>query len=155
MAHTTPTTPTIERILPTFFDEQTALVTGLARDRIVEVAESLARCVEMHGEEVLVDDDRAHLAAERVFDEHYRVARLAHADDLIYVLAIFVDPSWLPQHPSDLRAHLRMVERLVKWITRRRLVYWDEVNCALYDIDARVRQARAALISGGAEAHRP
>jgi len=146
--------PTIDQILSAFFAEQTADVTGLSRARVIQVAESLRHCVEAHGESVLIDDDRTLLAAERAFDPDVRIATLAHADDLIYLLAVFVEPERLPPDSADVRVHLRMAERLAKWITRRRLVYWDEVNCALYDIEARVRRARIVLKSSDAAARR-
>jgi len=150
----THTEPTIDHILTTFFAEQTDCLTGLARTRVLTVAESLRRCVEQFGESVLIDNERTLLAAERVFDPEVAIATLTHADDLLYLLAIFVEHERLPAQAADVRVHLRMCERLTKWITRRRLVYWDEVNCALYDIEARVRQARIALKSADAATRR-
>ncbi|TBN56628.1 hypothetical protein EYE40_04010 [Glaciihabitans arcticus] len=143
----TNTPPTITTILTTFTDEQAGLSTGLARHRILAVAESLRRCVEAHGDQILVDRDRTLVAAERAFDPRDPVARVAHADDLIYLLAIFVEPEWLPGDSPSLRVHLRVVERLSQWVIEHGLVHPDEVCCPLLDIEARVRRARRALRS--------
>jgi len=142
---------TITSIISVFTDEQAGLSTGLARSRILAVAESLRRCVEAHGDQVLVTRDRTLVAAERAFDPRDPVARVAHADDLIYLLAIFVEPEWLPTDSPAVRAHLRYAERLMGWLVGHRLVHPDEVCCPLLDIGARIARARRQLRSGARE----
>jgi len=146
---------TIAPILTTFFDEQAQLASGLARSRIHDVSVRLRRCVEAHGDQILVDRDRTLVAAERAFDPNDPVARVAHADDLVYLLAIFVEPEWLATDSPTLRVQLRMVERLTRWLLARRLVHPDAVCCPLLDIEARIARARRALRSGDPTAPRP
>ena len=126
--------PTIDPILRQFFDTQLADKTGLARSRIEFVERRLRECVEAEAERILVSGDLAILAAEREFAQDGAVARTMHADDLIFILSLFVRDPWLSDDPVQRATQLRLSEYLTSHLLVARLVDREEVVCPLIDI---------------------
>lgn len=137
--------PTITRILREFFDSQLAGTTGLRRSRIEAVELRLRECVEAEGDRILVSSDLAILAAERQLEPTGAVARLMHADDLVFVLSLYLGEPWLEHDPVDLRLQIRLVERLTARLLANGLVSGDELACPLYEIEGALGRARRAL----------
>jgi hypothetical protein len=137
--------PTIDTILEQFFARQLAGRKGITLRRIEEVEENLRACLESEAHRILVTSDLLLLAAEREFDPTGAVGRVMHADDLIFVLSIFVQQEWMPLDPVQRRAQLRLVDALTGSLLGARLVNRDELCCPLLDIRAGIDRGRAEL----------
>lgn len=87
--------PTIDEILERFFRGLREGKKGLTLSRIDLIEQRLRECVEVEAERILVASDLLILAAERQFDPTNSVARTMHADDLVFLLALFVKEPWL------------------------------------------------------------
>jgi hypothetical protein len=133
---------TIDEVLQPFFAAQTAGKKGLTLRRIQEVERHLRSCSETEAERVLIASDLAVLAAERQFGPEGAVARVMHADDLIFILAIFVQPEWQPVDPVQRRVQLRITEQLTAHLVRRRLVDRSSLACPIIDIEVGVQRGR-------------
>lgn len=136
------TRPTIDEILAHFFVEQFEGKTGLGLRRIADVERRLRLCCESEAERVLIDSDRAILSIEREFNPGGAVARIMHADPLIFILSIFVTTEWLPADAVQAKVQLRIVERLTGFLLRHRLIDRYDYSCPLIDIEMRIRQGR-------------
>ena len=137
--------PTIDPILRQFFDESIADKTGLARSRIEHVEGRLRECLEAEAERILVSDDKEILAAERQFTPNGAAARTMHADDLIFILMMFVRDPWLPADPVQRATQLRMTEYLTGLLLTERLVDREQLSCQLMDLRAWIDDEKAAL----------
>ena len=137
--------PTIEEILQEFFSARLTGKVGLTRHRIEAVEERLRACIESEAERILVDQDLLVLAAEREFDPVNPVARVMHADDLVFILSIFVTTPWLPEDSVQCRRHLQLTDALTGHLLARRLVDQEGLICPLLDIRAGISQGRRAL----------
>src|SRR5690554_4262994 len=133
---------TINEILQPFFASQSASKKGLTLRRIYDVEVLLRRCIETEAERILVTADLAVLAAERQFDPEGAVARVMHADDLIFILTIFVQDEWQPSDPIQRRVQLRITEQLTAHMVRRRLVDRSSLACPIVDIEIGVQRGR-------------
>jgi hypothetical protein len=143
----TPNRPNIDEILVEFFGREREGKRGLTLQRI-DLAERMLRgFLEAEGNRILVDDDLVLLAAEREFEPDGAFVRTMHADDLIFALPIFLN-SADSLEPLDRRVQLRMADRLVGTILRKRLVNQDELLCPLLE-------ARVAIDSGRAQLRHP
>lgn len=136
---------TIDSILRQFFEEQQATKTGLTRRRIEAVEHHLRNCVEQEAGRILVEPDLLMVAAERQFDPDNAVARTMHADDLIFILAMFVRDPWLPSDRVQRATQLRMTEKLISHLLRARLVDGYELSCPILDTRAELNRARREL----------
>lgn len=136
---------TINEILQPFFAGQTSGKKGITLRRIHDAEVWLRRCIETEAERILVTSDLAVLAAERQFDPEGAVARVMHADDLIFILTIFVQDEWQPSDPIQRRVQLRITEHLVANLVRRRLIDRSSFACPILDIEYGVRRGRAEL----------
>jgi hypothetical protein len=134
--------PTIDEILAQFFAEQFDGKRGLAVRRIAEVERRLRVCCERESDRILTDAERAVLAIERQFNPDGAVARIMHADPLIFFLSIFVKPEWLPPDPVQAKVQLRIVERLAGFLLRQGLIDRYSFSCPLIDIEIRIRRGR-------------
>jgi hypothetical protein len=85
------------------------------------------------------------LATEREFHPEGTLGRIARADDLIYVLSIFVEAEWLLSDVQDRRAQLRSIDRLTTWLLDSRLADSEDLSCPLLDVQAGIRRARRDL----------
>lgn len=85
------------------------------------------------------------LSAEREFHENGAFWQLFGADELVCALPGFLEPSWMPDGVGEARTQVSLVERLLKYLSRHRLVDWGWLGCAGYEADAAVRQARRQL----------
>lgn len=130
----TPHKPTIDLILGTFFSTSFARCSGvkLHRTRIVESL--LSSCLERDGHRILVDSDRAVLAAERQFDPDRAFARTMHAEDLLFAIGIFIAPEWLAVDTLVRRRQLEVAENLVAHLIDTQLVREDGFECMLLDL---------------------
>src|SRR5688572_27783662 len=113
---------TIDEILGPFFAAQVKGKKGLTLRRVQEVEQHLRLCSETEAERVLLDSDLTVLSAERQFNAEGAVARVMRADDLVFILAIFVQPEWLPSDLTQRRVQLRVTEQLLATLVRRRLI---------------------------------
>ncbi len=133
---------TIDEILQPFFAAETTGKKGLTLHRIGAVERHLRDCCEREAERILITSDLALLAAERQFDPEGAVARVMHADDLIFMLSIFVRPEWQPADPVQRRVQLRITEKLTAHLVRRRLIDRSSLACPLIDIEIGIRRGR-------------
>jgi len=136
---------TIDEILQPFFASQTNGKKGLTLRRIQEVERHLRACGETEAERILVAFDLAVLAAERQFSPDGAVARVMRADDLIFILSIFVQPEWQPVDPVQRKVQLRITEQLTGYLVRRRLVDGSSLACPIIDIEVGVQRGRDEL----------
>ena len=137
--------PTIDTILRQFFDESVANKTGLARSRIELVEHRLRECLEAEAERILVSGDLDILAAERQFTPQGAVARTMHADDLIFVLVLFVRDPWLPDDLVQRATQLRLSEYLTAKLLTLRLVNREQQMCQLIDIRVGIDNEKAEV----------
>ena len=145
--------PTIDEILPAFFSARLTGKTGVTRHRIEVVEERLRACADAEAERILVTRDLLLLAAEREFDPAGAVARVMHAEDLIFILSIFATTPWLPDDPVQCRKQLQLTEALTGHVLARGLVDREGLICPLLDIRARIDKGkwelrRVAQVSG-------
>lgn len=147
--HNAPSTsasnPTIEELLNQFFTVQQSGKKGIGRQRIEEVERQLRACVEAEAERILVTSDLLLLASEREFDPTDAVARVMHADDLVFILSIFVEPGWQPSDPTQRQAQLRMTQLLTNYLLDYGFVDREELCCPLLDIRCGISRSRAEL----------
>lgn len=141
----TTTRRTIDEILQPFFAAQADRKKGLTLRRIQEVERHLRACSESEAERILIPSDLAVLAAEREFNPDGAVARVMHADDLIFILAIFVQPGWQPSDPVQRRVQLRITEQLAVLLIRRRLIDRSSLACPIIDIEIGIQRGRDEL----------
>ncbi|MGO4103370.1 hypothetical protein AB4Y63_05410 [Leifsonia sp. YAF41] len=137
--------PTIDPILRQFFDDSVANKSGLARSRIELVERRLRECLESEAERILVSDDKEILAAERQFAWEGAVARTMHADDLIFILMLFVRDPWLPDNPVQRATQLRLTEYLTAQVLTARLIDQEQMSCQLIDLRVGIDREKAAL----------
>lgn len=137
--------PAITTILRAFFDDRAVGTTGIARERILTTESRLREFLETEGERGLASSDRAILAAERQITPAGAFCRLMHADDLVYVLALFVEGDRLERGLIDRRVQLRLVDQLASWMLARGMVDREEVLCPLLELRGRISRARADL----------
>jgi hypothetical protein len=93
---------------------------GRRRQRIEEVERQLRTCVEAEAERIVVTSDLLLLASDREFDPAGAVARVMHADDLVFILSIFVEPGWQSSEPMQRQAQLRMTRLLTNHLLDHR-----------------------------------
>lgn len=134
--------PTIDEILERFFSEQRTGKKGLTLTRIMTIEQRLRECVEAEAERVLVASDLQILAAEREFDQTNAVARTMHADDLVFLLTLFVKEPWLPEERVQRTRHLQVTGKLAHYLQYYRLVDRFSIACPLIDIEIAVDQER-------------
>lgn len=137
--------PHIEAILEPFFGAVIAGRSGIARQRVQTVLSHLRACMETDGHRILVTRDLVLLEAEKQFAPGNAFARTMHADDLVYVLAMFVDRPWLHELPPIRRVQLDVVALLADQLQDRGLIDAEDLICTLLDIKARIRSARREL----------
>ncbi|WP_022887618.1 hypothetical protein [Glaciibacter superstes] len=133
--------PRIDEILTSFFTERLIGATGMVRKRILRVEALLRECLESEGEEILVPADRVVLAAEREFGPSGAFARTMYAEDLVFVLCLFVKSPWLQGDRLLQPVQLQVVKALVTNISVRDLIDLHGLACMLLDIGADVRAA--------------
>jgi hypothetical protein len=68
-----------------------------------------------------------------------------HADDLIYVIPIFLQQPWLQAEPLLQRAQLEIAEWLTARIVHDRLVDYGDLSCPLLEIRVSIDRARREL----------
>lgn len=142
---TSASNPAIDELLSQFFAVQQSGKKGVARQRIEEVERQLRACVEAEAERILVTSDLLLLASEREFDPAGAVARVMHADDLVFILSIFVEPGWQPSDPAQRQAQLRMTRLLTSYLLDHGFVSRKELCCPLLDIRAGISRGQAEL----------
>lgn len=137
--------PRIDPILRGFFDRRLAGTKGLTCTRIEEVERQLRECIETEAERILVAPDLVLLAAEREFHPAGAVARLMHADDIIFLLPIFLEPHWAPAQAQQRRVQLRLIDMLTGHLLGSGLVERDGMECPLTHIRGGIDAAKAEL----------
>lgn len=137
--------PHIDDILTSFFARECEGTKGVTRQRTELVERLLRECLEAEGARVLVDRDRIMLAAEHEFQPEGAFARTMHADDLIFVLPLFVQPPWLHSEPLVQRIQLYLTDALTGHIMYGGLADYDQLICQLYDIRNGIDSAKWAL----------
>jgi hypothetical protein len=126
--------PTINDILVDFFTVEKEDKQPELRARFEAVEYQLRACIEKEAERILVDEDLELVHGERELSPGAAVARLGHADDLIYLLSIFVEPRWQPLDVSQRTIQLVLTRRLASWVVMRGLVDAEDLSCPLIDI---------------------
>lgn len=146
---------TIDEILQPFFATQANGKKGLTLRRIEEVERHLRACAEREAERILITSDLALLVAERQFAPEGAVARIMHADDLIFILSIFVRSDWQPADPVQRRVQLRITEQLTTHLVRRRLIDRSSLACPIIDIEIGVQRGREEVRQQQQQARAP
>jgi hypothetical protein len=136
---------TIDDILAHFFASYLDKKTGVARRRIEQAERQLRACIEAEAPRILVEEDLRMLAAERQFNPEHAVARMMLADDLIFLMSIFVEPQWQPADRLQRSAQLLLTSKLLEFVVGRGLVSRRELACPILDIEAGVVRGRAEL----------
>lgn len=126
--------PTINDILESFFLAQKAGVHPDLAKRIDAVEYRLRDCIETEAFRILEDSDAHTLRQEREVRPEGAVARLMHADDLIFLLSIFVEPKWRPLESAQRAIHFALTDQLARFMVDRNLVDRHELSCPLLDI---------------------
>ncbi|MEV7396676.1 hypothetical protein [Aeromicrobium sp. NPDC092404] len=85
------------------------------------------------------------LSAEREFHDRGAFWHLLGPDELVCVLPGFLLEPWLPETLGEARTQISLVSRLLSHVSRQRLLDLAAVQCALWDAEAAVRQARSDL----------
>jgi hypothetical protein len=134
--------PTIDEILTQFFAGLREGTKGLTLTRIMLIEQRLRECVEAEAARILVDSDLQILAAERQFDPINAVARTMHADDLVFVLALFVREPWLPEERVQRTRQLQVTEKLTRFLQYYQLIDRFSIACPLIDIEIAVGHDR-------------
>jgi hypothetical protein len=137
--------PRIDDILSEFFTRQLEGKSGLRRKRIERVNARLRECLESEGHRVLVTSDLVLVAAEREFHPDDAFVRTMHADDLVYVLNIFVRDPWLSDDPTDRRVQLHLTDALAGAVLGYRLIDRSDMMCPLLDLRAGIDAAQRQL----------
>jgi hypothetical protein len=134
-----------DRLLTDFFALHSADKRGASLARVRRVEAALRACLESEGSRILVAHDLEMLEAERQFSRTGAVARIAHGDDLIFVLSVFVEPRYLLVDVDDRRAQLSATKHLVEYLLTRCRLGARELSCPLLDIDYRLAESRRGL----------
>lgn len=145
--------PHIDEILTAFLSAQVKGKSGLRRSRLVAVDAQLRRCLEEEGHRILTDGDRSILELEREITAEDAFARTMHADDLLFGLGLFVSEPWLLPDRIDRGVQLRFAETLSTQLIAWRLIDQSDLSCALLDLRAAVRRAKAAQRVSASPAH--
>lgn len=85
------------------------------------------------------------LEAEREFEAVGAFARTMHAEDLLFVLPLFLTSPWLLPMPLEQRVQLDLAEDLTAWVLHSGLVQREGRECLLMDIRGAVGRARWEL----------
>jgi hypothetical protein len=136
---------TIDSLLTTFFDHQREQCSGVRRSRITLIEKLLRECLEQEGERFLVGRDQVVLAAEREFHAVGAFARTMHADDLIYVLPLFLQDERLQENPLVRRLQLQLTDALTGHIIYGGYALYDDLVCQLYEIRGGIDRAKWVL----------
>jgi len=139
------TSTSADQLLTDFFAGFRAQLTGVRLARAHRVESALRACAEAEGSRILVTRDVQLLEAERQFAPDGAFARIAHGDDLIFVLAMFVESPRLLEDFEDRRMQLRVIESLVAYLSRRCKLNLSELSCPILDIEGGVASARRHL----------
>ena len=137
--------PTIDEILKEFFSARLTGKVGLTRRRIEAVEARLRACIESEAERILMDQDLLVLAAEREFDPVNPVARVMHADDLLFILSIFVTKPWLPDDSVQCLRQLQLTDALTGHLLARSLVDREGLICPLLEIRGGIYRGKREL----------
>lgn len=136
--------PTIERLLVPFFVEQTAEKTGKRLRRVQEVERHLREYLEVAGHRGLSAEGLGILNFERQFHPDSAFIRCMRADDLLYTLATFIEPAWLPDDPVQARVQVSIVEKLMRWLREHRFITYADVSCELQRLVVAIYRVRRA-----------
>jgi hypothetical protein len=136
---------TIDDILTQFFSLYLDGKTGVTRRRIDDAQSQLRACIESEAMRILVTDDRLVLQAELQFNPDRAVARLMHAEDLLYLLAIFTEPQWQPSDRTQRAAQLQLTDRLTTFLVSRNLVDRRDYACPILEVQVAIDRGRAEV----------
>jgi hypothetical protein len=136
------TRPRIDDILTGFFADALEDQTGVARRRILAVEQRLRLCIEAEGDRMLTNEDYLILAAERAFDPDHAIARTMHAEDLLWVLTVFLLDPWRLGDPLALRVQAQLTDDLTNRIVYGGLVCIECMNHPLQHIREGLAMAR-------------
>ncbi len=135
----------IDSLLTTFFDHQREQCAGVRRTRITLIEKMLRECLEAEGEQFLSGRDQVVLSAEREFRPEQAFARTMHADDLIWVLPVFLHDEWMPENPLVRRLQLQLIDALTGHIIYGGYALYDDLVCQLYEIRGGIDRAKWVL----------
>ncbi|TFC48893.1 hypothetical protein E3T24_12550 [Cryobacterium sp. TmT2-59] len=150
----TPSVPTIDDILGHVIHAERERATGVKRRRIDLVESLLRECLETDGERILVEPDRVLLAAERQFEPDGAFTRTMHAEDLLFVLPLFLTSPWLRPNHLEQRVQLDLAEILATAVMRSGLVPREGRQCILMDIRGAIDRGRWELYRAKRERQR-
>ena len=135
----------IDSLLTPFFDSQREHNTGVTVKRITLIEKLLRECLERDGERFLSGRDKVLLAAEREFRAEDAFVRTMHADDLIYVLPLFLQEERLQENPIVRRLQLQLIDALTGHIIYGGYALYDDLVCQLYEIRGGIDRAKWVL----------
>jgi hypothetical protein len=135
--------PTITEILHTFFAMEKADKQPELCARFEAVEHRLRSCIEEEAERILVDEDLELVRRERELGPGGAVARLGNAEDLIFLLSIFVEPRWQPLESAQRTIQLVLTQRLASYVVARGLVDAHGLACPLLDIRVAVDRGKS------------
>ena len=125
--------PSADMIIDGFFADALSGQGATARGRTGRVRDHLRRFVEEMGESVMVESDRRMVDAERQFSPDSAVERIARADDLVFLLPLFIAVDRLLPHRLDARVQLLLSRGLLRWMAG---LYNPEICCPLHEFTA-------------------
>lgn len=85
------------------------------------------------------------LDAEREFHDRGAFWQLFGPDELVCCLPGFLREPWLPESLGEARTQISLVSRLLRHLSRQRLLDLSVVSCAYWEAEGAVRQARAEV----------
>ncbi|GAB3040212.1 hypothetical protein GCM10027052_21330 [Parafrigoribacterium mesophilum] len=94
---------------------------------------------------MLSDEDYALLAVERAFDPEHAIARTMHAEDLLWVLTVFLLDPWRLGDPLALRVQAQLTDDLTNRIVYGGLVCIECMNHPLQHIREGLSTARKQI----------
>lgn len=136
---------TVDQLFTDFFARMRAQHSGVRLARVHRVEAALRQCAEADGARILIARDPQILEAEKQFAPEGAFARIAHGDDLIFVLAMFVESKRLLDDVEDRRMQLRAAEGLARYAVARCELDPGQLSCPLLDINYRVVAARRGI----------
>lgn len=130
-----------------FFSELCVGQKPAAVGRTLAVREHLEAYLESHGPGVLTTGDLALLRSEQQFRADGAFVRTMHADDLLYALAGYLDPDHRLPEANAARSQVVIVGKLAQWLWNRGLLDYDDLSCAIHELEGALSEARRALVA--------
>ncbi|HEY4269396.1 MAG TPA: hypothetical protein VGM94_14530 [Galbitalea sp.] len=142
-----PPQETVDAAISAFFLLEHARASGARQRRLERASDDLRECLEAVAERILTTRELAVLDLELQFQPFGAAARIADADALLFALCSWLEDSrWHGNDFEDRRLRVHLALPLARFVTR--LPRFDgpvDGGCAMWDVEAAVRQARREI----------